>query len=230
MQSKKNKAQYYEYINKHNVANIPLWIKELVSKEGRSLKILDVGCGTGLILKAMHDQFPKVQLFACDTQPVKQYLSSTIQFKKVNFSGKIPFKANFFDVVICTMVLEHLTDPLKLMNEIQKVLKPKGRVYLNTPHISSLWVPAGSHFFDDYTHVRPFSEISMTRLVQDAGLKVEKIKAGLSFNLWRLFKVCAYGAMVLMSLPFSSLRKKYYLKYQVNRYGSGMLECLAVKE
>jgi len=45
----------------------------------------------------------------------------------------LPFKADTFDGVICTEVLEHLNDPGTALSEIDRVLKPGGRVYITTP-------------------------------------------------------------------------------------------------
>ena len=44
------------------------------------------------------------------------------------------FKDNFFDIVVCAWVLEHLPDPKKAFKEIYRVLKPGGRVIFITPN------------------------------------------------------------------------------------------------
>ena len=46
----------------------------------------------------------------------------------------MPFKDNFFDVVVCAWVLEHLSDPNKAFKEIYRVLKPGGKVIFITPN------------------------------------------------------------------------------------------------
>ncbi|OGV42640.1 MAG: hypothetical protein A2X46_05075 [Lentisphaerae bacterium GWF2_57_35] len=49
-----------------------------------------------------------------------------------------PLESNFFDTVVCTEVLEHMMfDPVFVMNEICRVLKPGGRCILTTPNTSS---------------------------------------------------------------------------------------------
>jgi 2-polyprenyl-3-methyl-5-hydroxy-6-metoxy-1,4-benzoquinol methylase len=52
-------------------------------------------------------------------------------------SDKFPFKDNFFDLVVCTEVLEHLPQsPLHALQEIRRVLMPQGRILLTTPNIA----------------------------------------------------------------------------------------------
>ena len=45
----------------------------------------------------------------------------------------IKFKDNFFDVIICNHVLEHVKDDRKAMSELFRVLKPKGFAILQVP-------------------------------------------------------------------------------------------------
>lgn len=46
-------------------------------------------------------------------------------------SDKIP--SNYFDIIICTEVLEHTFNPFNAVNEIHRILKPQGKVYVSTP-------------------------------------------------------------------------------------------------
>lgn len=47
-------------------------------------------------------------------------------------TGKIPFRDNFFDFIFCTEVIEHVIKPIKLLNEIRRVLKKRGYVIIST--------------------------------------------------------------------------------------------------
>jgi SAM-dependent methyltransferase len=48
---------------------------------------------------------------------------------------QLPLRANAFDLVICTQVLEYVTDPCAVIDEIYRVLKPGGRLLLSAPAI-----------------------------------------------------------------------------------------------
>lgn len=48
---------------------------------------------------------------------------------------KLPFPSDFFELVICSWVLEHLAEPEKAFGEIVRVLKPGGRFIFLTPNL-----------------------------------------------------------------------------------------------
>ncbi|MDQ6693477.1 MAG: class I SAM-dependent methyltransferase [Chloroflexota bacterium] len=65
-----------------------------------------------------------------------------------------PFPDDTFDVIVCEHVLEHLQDVISVMEELHRILKPRGRAWVRVPHFSSL------NFNTDPTHVHAFSSRS----------------------------------------------------------------------
>ena len=65
-----------------------------------------------------------------------------------------PFQGDFADEIHCYHVLEHLDNHVAKMEEIHRILKPGGILYLRVPHFSS------NGAFTDITHKRPFSYYS----------------------------------------------------------------------
>lgn len=61
-----------------------------------------------------------------------------------------PFKNGSISEIYFYHVLEHLSDPLGVMEEIFRLLKPQGILYMKVPHFSSMGA------FTDFTHKRPF--------------------------------------------------------------------------
>lgn len=72
-----------------------------------------------------------------ENNPMKEAIESHFD-KKIdsvdwNFNEKCLYKRKY-DTILCFEVLEHVMNPLLFLNELKKMLKPKGVVYLSTPH------------------------------------------------------------------------------------------------
>jgi len=65
-----------------------------------------------------------------------------------------PFKSRSVSEIHLYHVLEHIHEPLKKMEELYRILKLGGIVYLRVPHFSSMGA------FSDITHIRPFGYTS----------------------------------------------------------------------
>lgn len=62
-----------------------------------------------------------------------------------------PFPDNSFKDIHMYHVLEHLQNPLSILEELHRILKPGGILFIRTPHFSSMGA------FTDLTHIRPFA-------------------------------------------------------------------------
>jgi ubiquinone/menaquinone biosynthesis C-methylase UbiE len=83
-------------------------------------------------------------------------------------ASKLDFEDNFFDVIIMNDAMEHVDEPLKVLNECYRVLKKGGRLYLNFPpyhhpfgaHLSdAIGVPWVHLFFSDKTLVSVYKDL-----------------------------------------------------------------------
>lgn len=112
-------------------------INALPVKDG--LKILDVGCGDGVLL-SMIAKNKTAQLKGIDTDAdslmaAKQKLAKFgDRVTLVDGSGyALPFKDESFDAVITAEVIEHLQYTDSLLAEIKRVLKKEGQIVITTP-------------------------------------------------------------------------------------------------
>ena len=80
---------------------------------------------------------------------------------------RMPVKDESFDVVFCKSFIEHLTDPLAFTADCFRILKPGGRVIFLTPD----WQANFRTFYDDVTHVRPFTHKTMRQLLELGGFE-----------------------------------------------------------
>jgi len=123
-------------------------------------KVLDFGCGTK----------PFEQLFA-----VSEYIGLEHEKSKENtkadffYDGRhFPFDDNSFDNVLSTQVLEHVPNPMEILNEIARVLKPGGYVMISVPFTQEEHeVP-----YDFYR----FSSYAIADMFNNAGLKIIEYK------------------------------------------------------
>jgi ubiquinone/menaquinone biosynthesis C-methylase UbiE len=99
-------------------------------------KILDLGCGKGYITAEIKKHYPKVEVSGLD------YSLSAIDFAAQNFKEidfcvanafNPPYARNYFDLVVCNNLWEHVPDPLNLLEKIRKITKPGGFLIVSTP-------------------------------------------------------------------------------------------------
>lgn len=98
----------------------------------------------------------------------------------------IHFENNFFDIVICNHVLEHVPDYKKALQEIFRVLKPNGIAILQTPYSNVLednFEDSGintdelrSLFYGQKDHLRYFSKKRFLNSLNKVGFKLEIVE------------------------------------------------------
>jgi ubiquinone/menaquinone biosynthesis C-methylase UbiE len=108
-------------------------VLQLAEEEvGRPGAILDVGCGTGKLLRSASQRFPGAKLVGVDAaiEMVKQAQKSTpdgtIQFQRAN-AEELPFADGSFDLVFSTMTFHHWQNQGRGAAEVKRVLTPDGR-------------------------------------------------------------------------------------------------------
>lgn len=95
-------------------------------------KILDVGCGTGRLLQAAADQFPKATLEGVDpAEGMVEQARATNSSDRITFqqatAERLPFQDAQFDLVFSTMTFHHWADQRQGIAEVARVLTPDGR-------------------------------------------------------------------------------------------------------
>lgn len=140
---------------------------------GRPGAILDVGCGTGKLLRAAKTRFPGARLEGVDpaNEMVKhaQTMSrnGTVLFRQASAEA-LPFPDASFDLVFSTMTFHHWQNQARGAAEVARVLTPGGRWLLADFVATGFMKPIRRllrlHQFPDRSHLRS--------LLRDAGLKV----------------------------------------------------------
>ena len=103
-----------------------------------SVRILDVGCGTGANVNAFAQLAPTVGI---DASIAALHFCRTRGLKAVSLSAveELPFGSGTFDIVTALDVLEHTDDDLRSLREVHRVTKHRGLVLITVPAYGFLW-------------------------------------------------------------------------------------------
>lgn len=171
------------------------WIDEHASLEGK--KVLDVGCGGGILADAMARKGASVTGIDLATKSLRvaqlhalETGTPNIQYREVPVEALAQECPDSFDVVTCMEMLEHVPDPYSVIRACATLVKPGGWVFFSTINrnikayglaiVAAEYVlnmlPKGTHEFDKF--LKP-SEIAA--FCRQAGLVMADSK-GLQHN------------------------------------------------
>lgn len=103
------------------------------TRTGRG-KLLDIGCGYGFFLQEMKSRGWDVKGIELSREG-RKYAQGTLDIKVYSETLEdISFSECTFDVVTFIYVIEHMPDPIGLLMEVKRILKPNGLVLLRWPH------------------------------------------------------------------------------------------------
>jgi 2-polyprenyl-3-methyl-5-hydroxy-6-metoxy-1,4-benzoquinol methylase len=138
-------------------------------------KLLDVGCSVGTFLNVARENGWDV--YGIDINAVAVRHCKNVLGLKVKNTSLRPgiFPDNFFDVVIMSDLIEHVSDPIKVLTFSEKILKKGGILYIVTPNIDSLvakltrWRWQG---IKPNEHLYYFSPRTMKKALNKAGFSI----------------------------------------------------------
>lgn len=141
-----------------------------------------------------------IEYFPCDLLPERYAYEGNVKVKKADITD-IPFEENYFDVIICSHVLEHIPGDALAMSELYRVLKKEGWAILQVPidynrettyEDFSITTPKGREkAFGQSDHVRMYGRDYKDRL-KKTGFIVNEDDFVRSFSSEDLFR---YGLM-----------------------------------
>ena len=155
----------------YRVAQVARRIKRLT---GHSGKILDIGCSNGLALAAMGEGWEKngVELCPATAEIARQFAGAQVFCGAIeNYSAP----ENYFDVVTAFAVIEHVSDPVWLIQWAVSHLKTNGLLVIMTGDRESRIAQTMQDRWPlllSPDHVSYFSARSLTHLLQSSGLEV----------------------------------------------------------
>lgn len=111
---------------------------KLIKKYSSGARILDIGCGTGLITRHLDGELIvalDINRWAIERAKLRSPGGEFI----VGDAENLSLRPDIFDAVICTQTLEHLPRPENAVKEIFRVLKPGGLFIGSIPSKNPIW-------------------------------------------------------------------------------------------
>ena len=109
---------------------------------------LDIGCGDGSLVDYLNTK--GINASGCDI--------NDLNFEKDFF----PYKDASFDYILMYSVIEHINNTEHLMSEIRRMLKHSGILIIITPNFKYCF----NTFYDDPTHIKPFTNIGLENILK----------------------------------------------------------------
>ena len=143
-------------------------------------RILDIGCGTGAMLRRTATLFPDAEFFGIDPAPgmVDEARRRTAEDLPVTFvqgvAEELPYDDDHFDLVVSTLCFHHWHSRTDGLSEVRRVLRP-GALFGLADHFAIGWL-------------RPTFKLlrGRDRVLRPAELEPAMTRAGLTVEGWRL--------------------------------------------
>jgi 2-polyprenyl-6-hydroxyphenyl methylase/3-demethylubiquinone-9 3-methyltransferase len=170
------------------------YIDEKAALAGK--KVLDVGCGGGILCEAMAHRGADVKGIDMGEAPLNvarlHQLESnvSVDYEKITAENLAAREAGTYDIVTCLEMLEHVPDPTSIVQACATLVKPNGHVFFSTINRNAKsylfavigaeyllkLLPKGTHDYNKF--IRP-SELASA--IRDAQLTLQDM-VGMSYN------------------------------------------------
>ena len=151
-------------------------LNKIVKLVGYEIRVLDLGCGDGTLMRMLRDNDCYVEGVDLDRGSVRLDLQK----------DTLPFENGYFGVVTAIELIEHIWDVNRLLKDIKRVLAKHGKLIISTPNLCSLGRrlmmligrnPYVENFLypTDAGHVKHYTIKDFKYLMKKNGFMVDKV-------------------------------------------------------
>jgi SAM-dependent methyltransferase len=150
---------------------------------GPGLDVLDVGCAGGHLGKVVQQHGNRVDGVDMSEKALANArgILNEVYVCDIEAAWPAEIATGKYDVAILGEVLEHVFNPVEVLGEVKRVLKPGGRVVITTPNFT-LWIARLQFLFGrfryqkygiwDFGHIRWFTYKYLKEVLNDAGFEL----------------------------------------------------------
>ena len=167
-------------------------------------RLLDVGCGEGEFLAAMHAAGWSVEGVETSSEAVDLARGRGVPATLGTVTTMSLDRASF-DAITFRLVFEHLRDPLPALQTCRRALKPGGRIWIATPNLDS---EGHRRFGEHWINLQPprhavmYTPGSLERLLSDTGFEVVELRSSPQARWsFRMSAALAQGAAPFAQAP-----------------------------
>jgi len=159
---------------------------------------LDCGCGLGRHSLEFLERGADVLSMDLDMASLRE-TKFLLAYRQSKFQGmdapvflvhsgdalKLPFRSNTFDRIICSEVMEHVSDDRRACEELSRVLKKNGRMAITVPTFFSEAIYDAltyEYFTSPGGHIRKYRPHGLASIIRDCGLEIYAIDFRHSFH------------------------------------------------
>lgn len=168
-------GEYDERWSRYIVATTRETARRLTLRPGD--RLLDIGCGTGVLLDQLCTQSPGITAVGVDLSwsmlaVARERLGSQVSLLRAD-AGRLPCAAQSFDLVVSNSSFHYWPDPRKGLSEVARVLRPGGQFVLTDwcgDYVTCRLLGLGLRLIGR-AHERAYDSAECTALLEEAGFR-----------------------------------------------------------
>ena len=183
-------------------------LRSVPERQGHPPRVLDIACGTGILLKELLERVPNAEAYGVDASAdmfvqasaaLKGQSHVHLEHMKIGSGEKagLPYAPGSFDLITCTNMLHYMPDPTATLEGLRWLLALEGQLVLED--FARREFPFPWAVFEglirriDAQHVRAYTLKEAQSLCQQSGLHVASKRSFAVDWLWHGWVICTYG-------------------------------------